>query len=236
MNAIVRIVQLSDCHVFKDGNKTLLGLSTHDSFTRVIQMLAQDTFKPDMILLTGDLSQDASEGAYKYIVGALQIFTCPIYWIAGNHDNLTTMQQAFAGALKPDKSIITLNNWQVILLNTLDPGKVSGWLDQGELQHLTTCLSNPHYKHAMIALHHHPVPIGCGWLEPLGLKNANTLFEIAAKENRIRVIAWGHIHQVFEGEQQGIKFFSAPSTSIQFLPHSNNFTLDTQRTPGISLF
>lgn len=138
--------------------------------------------------------------------------------------------------LNPKKSIITPNGWQIILLNSLHPGKVSGWLDQAELQHLTTCLRNPDYKHALVFLHHHPVSVDCDWLEPLGLKNPDALFDAVAKDNRVRVIGWGHIHQVFEEQRQGIKYLSAPSTSIQFLPHSKEFALDIQHTPGYRCF
>lgn len=237
-NAITRIVQLSDCHLFGDSQKRLLGVNTQESLDLIVKMIQQEDFTPDMLILTGDLSQDCSKKSYENLIHSLSGFSCPIYWITGNHDDLQVMQHVFANSiLSPAKSIVTSQGWQFILLNTLEPGKVSGRLNKQELKHLADSLAKEDYKYAMIFLHHHPVKVGSQWLDPIGLQNADEFFAVLAPyTDRLRAIAWGHIHQVYEAAMPMHKYYSAPSTCIQFLPHSEKFILDTQAGPGYRCF
>src|SRR5580704_3318027 len=107
----MRLIQISDLHLFAEPEKTLLGLNTAKSFEAVLACIEQDPISPDMIILTGDLSQDDSAGAYLYIAKACERFTCPVYWIPGNHDVPDLMQKTFVQTqLKEDKAIL-LGNW-----------------------------------------------------------------------------------------------------------------------------
>lgn len=234
MPNVIRILQISDCHLFADDNGSLLGINTQQTFHQVLQTAANDTFKPDILILSGDLSQDMSARAYKKMADALKIFPCPIYWIPGNHDDFNTMARVFAKTqLKSDKAILTSNGWQITLLNSQKPGKVEGCLDAAELTHLNNSLRNRNHQHDLVMLHHHPMPIGCGWLDPLGLNNAKVFFAALAKnKEKLRAIVWGHIHQEFEMEKDHVKYLAAPSTCIQFKPNSKKFALDTKRAPG----
>ena len=56
----LRIVQLSDCHLFADESGKLLGLNTQFSLDKVLELVRREQPNPDLILATGDLSQDAS--------------------------------------------------------------------------------------------------------------------------------------------------------------------------------
>lgn len=234
MGDTFRILQISDLHLFAEDTGSLLGINTQQTFQQVLQMAVNDSFKPDIIVLSGDLSQDMLPAAYENLANALKIFSCPIYWIPGNHDNFTTMSQVFAKSqLKSDKTILTPNGWQIVLLNSQKPGKVEGFLNAQELEHLKKGLSNSSYQHSLVMLHHHPIPVDCGWLEPIGLNNAEGFFAILSEfKERLRAVVFGHIHQEFEMEKEGIKYLAAPSTCIQFKPHCKEFTLDTERAPG----
>ncbi len=47
----------------------------------------------------------------------------------------------------------------------------------------------------------------------------------------VRAVLWGHVHQHFEGERNGVRLMSTPSTCAQFLPRSDGFAID-RRPPG----
>ena len=82
----IRVVQVSDCHLFADTEGKLLGLNTQFSLDQVLELVAREQPDIDLILATGDLSQDASLAAYERLRDALSQFDAPTYWIEGNHD------------------------------------------------------------------------------------------------------------------------------------------------------
>lgn len=227
----IRVLQITDMHLFADNDGTLLGLNTQASFDAVIDMVIQEDSFPDLILLTGDLSHDGSSQSYQKIAKSMALFSCPIYWIPGNHDTLTAMKQVLPATQLKNEREIFLDQWQLILLDSLTEGKVEGEFNQHELFFLETCLTKQSTDNAMIVLHHHPIPIGCKWLEPLGLKNHHEFFEIVNAYPQVKVILWGHIHQLFDEVKNNIRYLATPSTCIQFLPKSDTFALD-KKHPG----
>jgi 3',5'-cyclic-AMP phosphodiesterase len=222
----VRIVQISDTHIFEDPKAALLGVNTAKSFEAVLNLIAENPVPPDIIVLTGDLSQDETEAAYLYVAKSCERFSCPIYWLPGNHDVPDVMQKTFAKTqFKEDKAIL-LGSWLLILLNTHYPKHVPGMLGRSELSRLAYFLSEHPDQHALVFMHHQPVPVGSQWLDNLGLLNAADFFAITDKYPQIRGIIFGHVHQAFETHRQGVPILSAPSTSVQFLPGQEKFALD----------
>jgi len=231
----MRLVQISDTHIFNNPEKgELLGLNTAKSFEAVLSHVKEHS-PPEMLMLTGDLSQDETEDAYRYIAKSLTPFQCPTYWIPGNHDSPELMQKVFAQThLKEDKAILW-GKWLFILLNTHYPKHVPGMLGRTELSKLEYYLTQHSTQHTLIFMHHHPVPAGSKWLDNLALKNTEDFFDVVDKYSQIRGIICGHIHQVLETQRQGIPILSAPSTCIQFKTHSEHFALDNLN-PGYRWF
>ncbi|MDO8698550.1 MAG: phosphodiesterase, partial [Pseudomonas sp.] len=79
--------------------------------------------------------------------------------------------------------------------------------------------------------HHHPVSIGCRWMEPIGLRNADELFAVLDAYPQVRGVLWGHIHQEFDQLRNGVRLLASPSTCVQFAPGSEEFQVD-QEAPG----
>jgi len=235
MKDFFRVVQITDTHLYSDNTKHLLGLNTQDSFTAVLQAVQTQPWQADVLLLTGDLSQDESVSAYQRLAQQIAALNTPAYWLPGNHDNLQLMSTHLTGpTLHADKNIIK-KNWQIILLNSQNPGKVSGLLAQSELQFLEACLTKYPQHHAMVVFHHPPVPIGCDWLDPLCLQNPAELFTIIDRYPQVKCMVNGHIHQQFEGHHKKIPVYTTPSTCIQFKPGVKQFALDIM-PPGFRYF
>ncbi len=226
MQDFIRVVQISDMHLFADTSKRLLGLNTQDSFNAVLQSLSEQPWQADLVLLTGDLSQDESLPAYQRLAQQITTLKTPAYWLPGNHDDFQNM---LTGLISPnlhaDKSIIQ-QNWQLILLNSQIPSKVPGLLAQNELQFLASCLQKHPQHHALVCFHHPPITIGCGWLDPLGLQNAAEFFAVIDRYPQVKGILNGHIHQQFESHYKNIPIYTTPSTCIQFKPKTKYFELD----------
>ncbi len=223
----MRIVQVSDTHLFSDSSKTLLGLNTQQSLEAVIELLQSDRRKPDVIILTGDLSQDNSVQAYKRIIEVFKPFSCPIYWIPGNHDNPEVLEATFSTSRFKEDKVIILDDWLVVLLNSHYPRHDSGLLNHTELSRLEHYLHQYPQKNTLIFLHHPPIELGAAWLDQSRLVNGEELLSLVEKYPQVQGIICGHVHQAYETYYKNISILSAPSTCIQFLPNSQRFALDT---------
>ncbi len=222
--AVIRVVQLTDPHLYQDSAKGLYGINSLESFRAVYQSVDHSTC--DLMLLTGDLVHDESEFGYRRLASDLQQATYPIHCLAGNHDDMPLMEQVFAGGPISCQKHVVLGNWQILLLKTAIAGQVYGELDVAELQWLEKRLKGHPTHHTLIALHHHPFSLGCKWLDPLGLKNADKLFELIATYPQVKVVLWGHVHQVYDEDRAGVRFLASPSTCIQFQPRTEAFVLE----------
>ena len=229
-DASVLLVQLTDGHLFANADGKLLGMNTHDSLQRVIERILDEQPQVDLILASGDLSQDGSLQSYQRFRQLHEQIPAPARWFAGNHDELPAMQAACAGSdlLQP---VTDLGNWRIILLDTSIPGAVPGHLSAAQLALLSTALSDAGERHVLVTFHHHPVSIGCRWMEPIGLRNPDALFAVLDGFPQVRALLWGHIHQEFDQLRNGVRLLASPSTCVQFAPGSEEFQVD-QEAPG----
>ena len=226
----VLLVQLSDSHLFADADGKLLGMNTHDSLQRVIERVLDEQPQVDLILASGDLSQDGSLASYQRFRQLHEQIPAPARWFAGNHDELPAMQAACAGSdlLQP---IIDLGNWRIILLDTSIPGAVPGYCSAEQLALLEQALQTAGDRHVLVTFHHHPVSIGCHWMEPIGIRNPEALFAVTDRYLQVQAMLWGHIHQEFDQLRNGVRLLASPSTCVQFAPGSEEFQVD-QEAPG----
>ncbi|GAB7258699.1 hypothetical protein DaDZ19_03640 [Dickeya ananatis] len=64
--ARVRILQITDTHLFADAQGTLLGVNTYRSYQAVLNAIAAQQMNVDLITATGDLAQDHTQDAYTH--------------------------------------------------------------------------------------------------------------------------------------------------------------------------
>lgn len=226
----VLLVQLSDSHLFAEADGTLLGMNTRDSLEKVVDVVLTEQSDIDFILATGDISQDGSVESYEAFRDLSARIAAPVRWFPGNHDELPQMEQV-AEHGKLMQPILDIGEWRVTLLDSAVPGSVPGFLEAAQLELLERSLSEAPDRHHLVSLHHHPVSIGCEWMEPIGLRNAEALFSVLDKYPHVRAVLWGHVHQEFDQMRKGVRLLASPSTCIQFAPGSVDFKLDTA-APG----
>ncbi|WP_095109331.1 3',5'-cyclic-AMP phosphodiesterase [Pseudomonas sp. Irchel 3E20] len=221
----VLLVQLSDSHLFADADGTLLGMQTRQSLQKVIELVQAQQAHIDLLLATGDLSQDGTLESYQQFRRMSGQIGAPARWLPGNHDEPRVMAQATQGSalLEP---VVDIGNWRVTLLDSAVPGSVPGYLQGEQLQLLARALSEAPERHHLVCFHHHPVPMGCGWLDPIGLRNPEALFEVLERFPQARAVLWGHVHQEFDRQRGDVRLLASPSTCIQFTPGADDFQVD----------
>jgi Icc protein len=229
MDLPVRVVQITDTHLFRDPRAALLKLNTQDSFEKVMELVIQNESDIDVVLGTGDIAQDASREAYLRFAQAMQPLNAPFYWIPGNHDHRQVMEtlEPFEHAFA---NLVTLGKWQIVLLDSSVAGEVYGRLHERELQHLERTLQavarHLEVEHVLVCLHHNPVDGTAGWMSGIGLHNQDEFLAIIERHACVRAVLYGHIHQELDFVRQGVRYLCTPSTCIQFKPQVQDFTLD----------
>jgi 3',5'-cyclic-AMP phosphodiesterase len=222
---IVRLLQLTDTHLYANAEGRLEGCNTLASLQAV---LAQARLWPaQAILLTGDLTQYPSADAYRLLKACLDDVAIPFFCIPGNHDDPAMMQAELVNEnIRCCRNTI-IGNWQLIFLNTYTEGMIGGCLNAREMEALEYCLQSDRDRHVLICLHHPPLTIASQWLDRISLANADEFFALLDRFPQVRAVIWGHIHQEYAAERNSVKLLGCPSTCVQFLPKSHEFALDT---------
>lgn len=226
----VLLVQLSDSHLFAKADGTLLGMCTRDSLQKVIESVLAEQSQVDLVVASGDVSQDGSVESYEAFRQLSGEIDAPKRWFPGNHDE---SQEMLLAAQQSDllDPVIDIGNWRVTLLDSSVPGSVPGYLADQQLQLLAQSLSEAPERHHLVCLHHNPVPIGCEWMNPIGLRNPDALFAVLERFPQVRAVLWGHVHQEYDQMRGDVRLLASPSTCIQFAPGSVDFKVDTT-APG----
>lgn len=218
------LIQITDCHLGSNPGEMLLGLDTDQSMCDVLHMI-QAYEQPDMILATGDISNDAGVPSYDRFVKIVKDFfpQVPIAWLPGNHDDPTNMDQVRS---LPIEAHTMVNGWNLIFLDSRIPMEEGGNLEQAELDLLEQQLNVHRDAPTMVFLHHQPVPVGSEWVDQYVVKNSQAFFDIIDRFDNVRAISWGHVHQEFNGVRNGVALLATPSTCVQFTPKSKQFKVD----------
>ncbi len=226
----LKLVQLTDTHLGEQPGTPLLGLDTDLSFGHVIERVRQDHPNLDLLLATGDLSDQGSLAAYRRFMALTDNLAQSSLWLPGNHDIPSMMHEVAVGQMAGSKE---LAGWRIIMLDSSVAGKVSGELQAEQLDFLEQQLqqSAAAGQHVLVSLHHQPVPVGCAWLDQQSVADAGDFFTILDQFSHVRAVLWGHVHQQFESERRGVQLLASPSTCVQFAANSDDFKLDRQ-APG----
>lgn len=226
----VCVVQLTDSHIFADAQQRLLGIDTLASLNAVIDLALDECPQIDLVLATGDITQDGAAASYHRFIEAIARMPPACHWIPGNHDDAALMAE-LGREHDLNRAWVDLGAWRIVLLDSSVPGKVSGALNQSQWARLDEALESAGERHVLVSLHHHPVSIGSDWMEPLGLQNADRFLARLEIDKRVRAVLWGHIHQQLEQQRGSIRLLASPSTCVQFAVASSDFATDTQ-SPG----
>ncbi|MEJ2575572.1 MAG: 3',5'-cyclic-AMP phosphodiesterase [Gammaproteobacteria bacterium] len=232
MTGSLRVLQLTDTHLYADPAASLLGVNTLESFREVVDSaLAHGPY--DLVLVTGDLVHDSSRAGYDRLVAEVRRFGVPAYCLAGNHDEAA----AFAAYLGRDgvsaPKQVDAGAWRIVLLDSTVPGAEGGHLGEAEFAVLVAALAEGE-RQVLVCLHHQPVPVHSAWLDTMAVANGSELLAAIEGQPRVRGVLWGHVHQEYDQVHGGVRFMATPSTCVQFAIRNDDFQVDN-RPPGFRL-
>lgn len=227
---MIHFLQLSDLHLLPNPQQELNGINPQSTLTAVLESAQQQ--QPDFVILTGDIADTGALAAYQRLAHLLEILPCPVYWIAGNHDEIDEARLGLTGGRIRAEKLVQTENWQLILLDSRAPGLIDGFLGEVDFAHLKTSLAENPDKPTLVMLHHPPLPVGCEYMDQCRLINDQAFLATIDQYPQIRAVLFGHIHQEFAQTRNNVWFLGAPSTCVQFKPLQAQFAIDSALTPG----
>ncbi len=219
------IVQITDCHLAADPLQVYRGISPHQNLKTLMRKVKP--MKPDLLLASGDLSEDGSQASYRVLQQYLSPHGVPVLALPGNHDDVELLADAFPGSPVDTIKVSEHGPWQIIRLNSCIPGKPEGRLSEKTLTELECLLKNNESRPKLIAVHHQPIFIGSPWIDKYPLLDPEVLLGLIDHRRDVKAVLWGHIHQAFETGRNGTAMLGGPSSAINSLPGAQKFAADS---------
>lgn len=175
---------------------------------------------PDAVLLTGDVTEHASEAEYERAAELLAELSIPVHLLVGNHDEPDGMR-AHLGAPgdrgQPLQYSQPLGPLRLVACDTTVRGQDAGALGPERLAWLEAELERDRATPTLLAMHHPPLLIGMDVLDEIGLAQADRLAlrELVAANPQVKRIVAGHVHRGATGGIGTCPVFVCPSSYLQ---------------------
>lgn len=208
------IGQITDIHIgFEPGNPDE---SNMHRLRAVLDRLFGGPHRLDLLLVTGDLTENGDAASYDLLAAALAQAPCPVLTLPGNHDSRAAQASAFGmnqtgGFLHTATEV---GGVRLLLLDTIEPGRHGGALCEARSAWLADRLAEAPGTPTIIAMHHPPMVSGIDWMDPDPAEPWIARFAAATRgHGQIRAVLCGHLHRAIVANWQGAPLLVAPSTA-----------------------
>lgn len=190
------VLHLSDVHATTTERHVL----QTDGIARIRQVTehaAASLLRPDVVVVTGDLTHHGDPSAYPALAAAFDELGarlgCPVVVVPGNHDEPSLFATTFG-----EHPVEHVRGFRVIGLNT-----ATGAISRDDLDRLRRDLSTPAPNGTVLALHHPPVPSPAATLAGRELADPARLAAALDGSDVVAILA-GHFHHPMSGLFAGI--------------------------------
>jgi Icc protein len=197
------ICQLTDLHVRPPGLAANRVAETNMLVERAFRAVAAFTPRPDVILITGDLTECGLDAEYANLARLIgrHLPPVPVFVIPGNHDRRERLREGLAHlpnvTADPVYVQYAVDDYPVrlVMLDTLVPGAGHGELRPEQLQWLDRTLALVPGKPTLIGMHHPPFACGIAHMDRIRLRDAASFAEVVARHKQVEQIVCGHHHR-----------------------------------------
>ncbi|WP_084360676.1 phosphodiesterase [Hydrogenophaga palleronii] len=218
------IAQLSDPHI-GTGPAFLGGrMDTEAALRRAVAHVAALQPAPDLVLLTGDLTDRGTAAEYAVVADALAPLGMPVYAVPGNHDDPTVARNALRRCMPvaPDAPAgaccytLRVGGLHLIALDTVVPRQSHGALQPDQLAWLARALDARRGEPVLLFMHHPPLPTGIEAMDACSLmEGADALAALVRGHGQVQGLLCGHLHRAVQMQFGGAPLHVAPSVAHQ---------------------
>lgn len=215
------IAQISDLHYHLEGPHIDL-IRPAERLEAAVQALNTLATPPDLVIVTGDLTENGLPEEYEGAGALLARLHMPWLPIPGNHDDADNMRAAF-----PDMRFLrwgspfmhyVIDDYpiRIVALDTVVPGESHGALCPDRLAWLTETLDAETEKPTLIMMHHPPLDTGLRCMDQYALLEGKDVFaELLAQYSNIERVVCGHMHRHICGRLAGTVVTACPGIAHQ---------------------
>ena len=216
------ICQLTDLHVRPRGLASNRVSETNMFTERACRMVAAFVPRPDVVIITGDLTECGLEAEYATLVDILKrTLSLPVYVIPGNHDRRENLRRGLAhlpGVIADPEFVqyaVEDHAVRLVMLDTVVPGAGYGALSAGQLDWLDRTLAAQPSKPTLVGMHHPPFATGIPHMDRIALLDAHPFRSVIARHPQVERIVCGHHHRPIFGRCAHAIASIAPSVAHQ---------------------
>lgn len=212
------IAQMTDIHIGFEKNPA--GEEpNHKLFREAMDRLLAQPNTPDMLVLSGDVTDRGDEGSYAKLAALVAPCPFPVHVMMGNHDDRENLVKAFPDTPVAEGGFLhrafLAEGLLVVLLDTFEAGRHGGAFCDLRRQWLTATLAAHAGVPTLIIMHHPPLVSGIAWMDPHPNDKwiANFAAAIEGYEPQIQAIHCGHLHRSVITKYKGIPLSVTPSVA-----------------------
>ena len=216
------LCQISDPHVVEAGTLAYGKVDTPRHLERCVRKILALPRKPDVVVATGDLADNATAEQYGLLGEILAPLDMPLFLAVGNHDDRDVLRAAFPKhdyLLGEDGFVqYAVDDFAVrlLVLDTLIPGRPGGRLCERRLAWLDRNLAASD-RPTVVAQHHPPFATGLSFMDRMGLADPAAEGAIIAKYPYVERVIAGHHHRASQTRFAGTVASICPSTAHQLV-------------------
>jgi 3',5'-cyclic-AMP phosphodiesterase len=136
----------------------------------VLDRLFNGPNRPDMLVLSGDITDHGDFESFAKTAELLGDCPCPIWPMVGNHDSRAGLLSAFPQVQPAEGGflhyVIEAGGLRIICLDSLEDGRHGGAFCEARSDWLAARLAEAPEAPTLIFIHHPPVVAGIDWMDP----------------------------------------------------------------------
>ena len=215
------IAQISDIHIRDHLGMFGELVDTSKTLEKAIKLLNALDPQPDVVLATGDLTDDGTKEQYSQFLEIIAPLNAPLLPLPGNHDDYSEFINAFSSNLPngipKNHCSYVIDNFPVrlIALDTSLPGQHDALFSEDHELWLSQVLAQEKDKPTLIFTHFPPFETGINFMDISGLKSADRLEKIIRNNPQVKLVVAGHVHRPIQTSFASTMISVCPSTGNQ---------------------
>ncbi|MBI00540.1 MAG: phosphodiesterase [Acidimicrobiaceae bacterium] len=229
------IAQISDCHIRDQETPVGRLVDTTKTLHLVTEHLMGLDPAPDVVLATGDLTDDGTTTQYAILREILAPIDGRIVPIPGNHDEQPAFRLAFSDLLPDDlpddhcSYVVDDHPVRIVALDTTLPGRHDGHFDHLREAWLDTALNAAPDRPTVVFTHFPPFDTGLRFMDRAGLIEAGRLRAVIENHPQVKLLSCGHLHRPIQTIIGTALVTTCPSTGNQL-----NLALHSERADAVN--
>lgn len=194
------LAQLTDTHVLDPTSGEVRFVDNNGRLALAVGSLNAERPRPDLVLATGDLTNDGQPAQMAELMAQLGRLDIPVLALPGNHDDRGLMRAAFDQPWASPENLswsVDVGELRIIGLDTTIPRQVPGLFDPEREAWLRSALADARTsgRPTLLAMHHPPFASGISWMDDTMLARADAFESLIRDNPQVTRILCGHLHR-----------------------------------------